>query len=215
MKRRSMWPVLLVGVATLLNLPNQLHANTFCNMDQAGGEKGRKAQEKSARAAAIFFQAASTTFQMFGQVELHLAGDKTALKRASDLSSQSREQLATALTAFDGVRLEADAIKSIDDALKQVTDYSIALKEAKVSPTSPIATSVLEALKKGSLGVLQVCAQSIKDLQDSDKAMGKVYNQVGRSVIPSSQDLWDAIVEWNEALIRGRLISSIFKVRKK
>ncbi len=215
MRRRTQWPIIAISLVACLVLPPRVSSSTFCNMDLAGGEKGRKAQEKSARAAAFFLQATATTFQMFAQIELHLAGEKQALSRASALSGQSRDLLSKALKVFGDVPLKKEVIQAVDQALQQVKDYSIALKEAKVPPASPIATSVLDALKKGTVELLQVCSQSIKELQDTDKPMGKVYKEVDRGGIPSAQSLWDAIVQWNEALIKGQLVSSIFTVRKK
>lgn len=214
MKPSRLWRCVALAGAMLFAFSDYLGAVTFCNMDLAGGEKARKAQEKSARAAANFFQAASTTFQMFGQIELHLAGDKDALRRASGLSGQSREQLSRVLKELEGLSSETEAIKAVDEALRRLADYSIALKEAKVAPGSPIATSVIEALKRGSIGLLQVCSESIKDLQDPDRAMGKVFRAVEIGKLPVPQDVWDAIVQWNETLIRGRLISAIFTVRR-
>lgn len=215
MRRQILWFFIVLGLISIFVLPNYVQARCFCNMDMAGGEKGKKAQEKSARAAAFFFQAASTTFQMFRQIELHLTGEKDALRRAVEFSKQSREQLSRAQKEFDGVSREVEAIKAIDDTLRELTDYSIALMEAKVHRDSPIATSVIEAFKKGAIGALQMCSQSIKDLQDPDKPMGKVYRAVDSGRAPLASDLWDAIAQWNETLIRGRLISSIFTVRKK
>ena len=80
-------------VASIVVVPLGVSGNTFCNMDETGGEKGRGAQRKSASAAAMFFDGAATAFQMFANLERHLAGDKDALKRAQALSRKSVEEL--------------------------------------------------------------------------------------------------------------------------
>ena len=73
----------------------------------------------------------------------------------------------------------------------------------------------MEALRKGPTVALQVCSQSLKDLRDPKKPMLKVYQAVDSSRVPSATDLWGAIAQWNETLIKGRLISSIFAIQKK
>lgn len=216
MMRGTLLFFIIVVIGSTFALPNYVGAICFCNMDMAGGEEGKEAQKKSALAAALFFEATSITFQMFAQIEVYFTGKKDALVRAAELSKQSKERLGRAMEEFDGVRVHTKAIKAIDKNLMQLQDFSAAFIEAKVHPNSPIAALVIEALKKeGTVGMLGMCSQSIKDLQDPNKPMGKVYSTIEDGKPPMAPDLWSAIAQWNETLIKGRLISSIFTVRKK
>ena len=188
--------------------------NTFCNMDESGGEKGKETQRKAALAAALFFDGAANTFQMFASIERHLAGDKNALGQARKLSGQSIEQLNRSVQAFQALGTDKKAMELIDSILQQLKrdDYVKALGLARYSMESPIGNQILSVFGKSSGGeVLQACANSVKGLVEKDQVMGQVYATVAAGKSPSSENVWAAIAQWNEVLIRGRIVSSIFR----
>lgn len=214
------WKLLKIVVLTFVTMSlfnNDLDATMFCNMDNAGGEEGKEVQDKTSKASAMFFQAASTTFLMFREIELYYVGEKDALERASSLSIQSQKQLNSASKLFSSVLEETDALNNIDVALKRLNpgDYKVALSTAKVSPTSPFVGPILEAFQsEGSRGVLKLCGYSIKDLENTTTPMGKVYKDVEKLEVPSNEILWSANVQFSQTLIKGQLISSVFSLTK-
>jgi hypothetical protein len=198
----------LVGL--LLVLPSYSDATMFCNMDNAGGNAGQKAQESSARAAAAFMQAASTTFQMFAQLELHLVGEKDALRTAADLSTQSTGQIERTLSQLREIAVERDALKAINETLSQVQNFGVAFQRARISPDSSIGKLISAALQNRAEGLLRVCTETVEQLRSSDMPMGRVYLTISNRESPAPEVLWAAMAQWNETFAKGRLISSVF-----
>lgn len=213
MKRIAICPIAFIFVIAIA-IPSYLSAAIFCNMDNAGGSGGKKVQAQSALAAASFMRAASIAFQMFEQIELHLAGEKEALNRAAVFGKNTMEFLSSASAGLKRVLGERDALKVIDYELSQQRDYSVAFRRARVPTESPIGRLVDKARKDGgSVGLVGVCMQSINDLQSPELAMGSVYKSVSSGESPGADQLWGAIAQWNEALIKGRLVSSMFALK--
>lgn len=215
----SRWVVgFLFAFAVQFN-PTSVSATTFCNMDESGGDRAKDAQRKSAAAAASFFRGAALTFEMFANLESHLVeGDKKVLRQAADLARKSREQLGTAARQFKAIGGAPESIRAIEDALKKLnpTDFAEAFKRAAYVADSPIGKQVtVEFEKTGAAGVMQACANSVEELLSKERPMGEVMVEVEGERVPTPDRLWAAIAQWNEVLIRGRVISAIFKISGK
>ncbi len=210
MRIRSDHYVIAIAIGLVFGLSN-VRATTFCNMDTCGGEKGAEAQAKSAKGAALFFEAASKTFEMFAQIELSIGGDKNALDRAAGLSIESTALLEKAKETFQKVGDKTDSIQAVDSALKRLRDLEGVLRRGHIPSDSELASTIRAALEKGSIELLGICVKSIEELQSSASPMGSVYEQVRRREIPKSETLWQATNQLYGTLFRGRVVSLVFE----
>ena len=202
--------VLTAALAVVVMLPSSADATMWCNMDNAGGSDARQVQQKSARAAAAFLQATSTTFQMLAQLELHLSGDREALATAAKLSAQGTKELERTLTELKAITNDANSLKRVNEELRRATDLSVAFQQALVAPNGPVGVLVADARQRGAEGLLTVCTDSVAQLRAPDTPMGQTFSAVVSGQPPLPPVLWAALAQWNEVLIRGRLVASMF-----
>ncbi len=215
MPRGNLQVFRIVTFVIFIILPRSLEASMFCNMEAREREKSNL-RELTSKGASTFFKAVSITAEMFSEIELYHTGGE-ALKRAATLSGQGLEQIGSAANIFRSALKDRQGLLSVDEALKRLTpdDYFRAAEMAKVSPGSTLAKAIIDgALNKGGGAVLSVCADSIEDLRSPKTSMGRVYMEVSELKLPLDTVLWDAMSQLNATLVRGRLISSIFRAEE-
>ena len=115
---------------------------------------------------------------------------------------------------FQGVAGEKEATKAIDAILKMLKDQDLgkAFDLAKYPRTGALSSEINAAfLKANSVDIAELCAKTVENLVNKERPMGEVFAVVASEKIPVSEKLWEAVAQWNETLIKGRIVSSIFK----
>ena len=212
----------IVGLSIVLLISNSVSARVFSNMDKAGGDKAREAQEQSAYAAGVFLMSASVTFEMFSEIEYLVSGrekpdgNQPSISYAHSLCGSAIENLGSAKKNFD-ILLSPSysaAFKLINEALdKKLKDTSFvqsSFEKAHVRLESPMTQHVIEEYKNnGTIGLIKLLILEIDKVSSS---MGAVYSDLRAGKLPDTGVLWKAEFDWNTTFYMGRTIAAFFTV---